>query len=306
LNYFFRQFYPDWSLSREHLVQLPVASNFGEFISFFKTPDFSAILNPDVYIVGITLAIVASIETLLCAEATDKLDPQKRNTPANKELKAQGIGNMISGLIGGLPITQVIVRSSANINAGATSKMSTIFHGIILLFSAILIPTLLNQIPLASLAAILLLVGYKLSRISLYKTMYKLGWDQFMPFLATVVGILTTDLLMGIGIGMVFAFFFILRTNFRRTYHLKNELSGHQQIIRMRLAEEVTFLNKASIQQSLLQVPANAKLIIDGSQSVEINYDVLEMIQDFKQHRAPLKGIDVETIGIREVALSGH
>jgi MFS superfamily sulfate permease-like transporter len=306
LNQFMPTLNAGWQLSGEHLVQLPVASSLPQFVSFFRLPDFSAISNPDVYIAAVTLAIVASLETLLCVEATDKLDPQKRNTPTNQELKAQGIGNMVSGMIGGLPITQVIVRSSANIGSGAKTKLSAILHGCILLLSAIFIPSLLNLIPLASLAAILLMVGYKLARVGLFKTMYKLGWDQFVPFMATIIGILTTDLLKGIGIGMVFAIFYILRTNYRHSYHYKKEAKPDGDVIQLKLSEEVTFLNKASIQLSLDQVPSNSKVVIDGSNSIEIDYDVLEIIQDFKLHRAPAKNIKVETIGIREVALAGH
>jgi MFS superfamily sulfate permease-like transporter len=306
LNSLYPMFNASWKLDGEHMVQLPVASNAREFLSFFRFPDWSVLGNIDVYIAGFTIAIVASIETLLCVEATDKLDPQKRNTPTNQELKAQGLGNLISGLLGGLPITQVIVRSSANIGAGANSKLSAIFHGAILLLSAIFIPTFLNLIPLASLAAILLMVGYKLSKISLYRTMYKLGWDQFMPFIVTVVAILATDLLKGIGIGMVFAIFFILRKNYRHSYHFKKEVNHEGEVREFRLSEEVTFLNKASIQLSLSEVPANSKVVIDGSHSIEIDHDVLEIIQDFKLHTAPNKNITVETIGIREVALSGH
>jgi MFS superfamily sulfate permease-like transporter len=306
LNYLFFLTDSNWVLSGEHLVQLPIATSAPEFLNFFRLPDFSAWTNPQVYFIGLTLAIVASIETLLSVEATDKLDPQKRSTPTNRELKAQGIGNMISGLIGGLPITQVIVRSSANINAGAKTKLSSILHGVILLSSAVFIPKLINHIPLATLGAILLMVGYKLSKISLYRTMYKLGWDQFIPFIATVVGILATDLLKGIGIGMTFAIFFILRTNYRRSYHYKKETNNEGELVRLRLSEDVTFLNKASIQLSLHQIPGNSKVIIDGSSCMNIDHDVLEIIQDFKLHRAPTKNITVETIGIREVELNVH
>jgi MFS superfamily sulfate permease-like transporter len=298
---------PAWTLEGEHLVQLPVASDAGEFVSFFRLPDFTAFSNPDVYVVALTLALVASLETLLCVEATDKLDPQKRVTPTNRELKAQGFGNMVSGLIGGLPITQVIVRSSANINSGGMTKLSAILHGSILLLSAILFPRFLNLIPLASLAAILLMVGYKLSKVALYKTMYKLGWDQFIPFIITVIAILSTDLLKGIAIGMAFAIFFILRRNYKHSYYYKREQNhnGNGELITLRLSEEVTFLNKASIQLSLDELPKNSTVIIDGSQSVAIDYDVLEIIQDFKKHTAPNRNITVETVGLREVEVSG-
>lgn len=223
LNLFFQTVRPEWALVDEHLVQLPVASSAQEFLSFFTFPDFSVITDPNVYTVAFTLAIVASLETLLCVEATDKLDPFKRYTPTNRELKAQGVGNLVSGLIGGLPITQVIVRSSANISSGGKTKMSAIFHGVILLVTVIFIPYYMNMIPLASLAAILLLVGYKLSKVSLYKSMYKLGWEQFIPFMVTIVAILVTDLLKGIAIGMVVAIYFILRKNYKHSYHYKKE-----------------------------------------------------------------------------------
>jgi MFS superfamily sulfate permease-like transporter len=299
-------FTASWVLDGEHLVQLPVASTLGEFVSFFRLPDFSALTNPDVYVVAFTIAIVASLETLLCVEATDKLDPYKRSTPTNRELKAQGIGNMVSGLIGGLPITQVIVRSSANINAGGKTKTSSIIHGVILLISAIFIPRYLNLIPLASLAAILLMVGYKLSKLSLYRDMYRLGWDQFIPFIVTIVAILATDLLKGIMIGMVFAIFYILRKNFRHAYHYKIDKKGDRDIVTLRLSEEVTFLNKASIQLSLDDLPRNSKVIIDGSNSVSIDHDVLEIINDFKKMAAPQRNIEVETIDVPEVQSTAH
>lgn len=306
INFIFKWSKSDLELSGDHLVQLPVASSFGEFFSFFRFPDFSAVTNPDVYVVALTLAIVASLESLLSVEATDKLDPEKRNTPTNRELKAQGIGNMISGLIGGLPVTQVIVRSSANIGAGAKTKMSSVIHGIILLISVAAIPLYLNYIPLASLAGILLMVGYKLSKISLYKAMYKLGWEQFLPFVVTVIAIVRTDLLKGIGIGMVVAVFFILRKNYLHSFYQKKETNGDGELLTIRLSEEVTFLNKARIQEKLDNLPHGSKIIIDGSKSVNIDYDVLEIIQDFKDHAAIQKNITVETIGIKEVKVMGH
>jgi len=305
LNYLFVLFAPDLAVKDEHLVQLPIAHSASEFIGFFRLPDFSAFTNPQVYIVAITIAIVASLETLLCVEATDKLDPFKRITPTNRELKAQGIGNIVSGLLGGLPITQVIVRSSANIGAGGKTKMAAIFHGIILLISAILIPGLLNMIPLASLAAILLMVGYKLSKVSLYKGMYKLGIDQFLPFFITIIAILATDLLKGIGIGMIFAIYFILKKNYKNSYHYHGEETQTGNIVTLTLSEEVTFLNKGSISQTLNHLPANCKVIIDGTKSVNIDYDVLEVIQDFRTFNAVTKNITVETINIPEVSLSG-
>jgi len=305
LNLVFGAVAPQWLLTGEHMVQLPVASSASEFFSFFKTPDFSAISKPEVYTVALTLAIVASLETLLSVEATDRLDPFKRSTPTNRELMAQGAGNMISGLIGGLPITQVIVRSSANIDSGGRTRMSTIIHGTILLISAVFIAQYLNYIPLASLAAILLMVGYKLSKFELYKGMYKLGLEQFIPFVVTIIAILSTDLLKGIGIGMVIAIYFILRKNYKHSYHYIKEEHRDGEIITLQLSEEVTFLNKGSISATLDNLPDGATVVIDGSKSMNIDYDVLEIIQDFKKHQAPLRDITVETRGIGEVEAVG-
>ena len=303
LNFVFFQVKPEWGLAGEHLVQLPVAAHAGEFTGFFRLPDFSAFRNPQVYVVAATIALVASLETLLCVEATDKIDPYKRTTPTNRELKAQGVGNMLSGLMGGLPVTQVIVRSSANIHAGGKSKISTMAHGVILLLSAYFLPEFLNLIPLASLAAVLLMVGYKLSKFGLYRYMFRLGFEQFIPFITTVTGILLTNLLQGIAMGMAVAIFFILRKNYKHSYHYKRESDHREEIITIRLSEEVTFLNKASIQDSLDRVPSHARVIIDGSHSLHIDHDVLEIIHDFKAYSAPQKNIAVETVGIREVVL---
>jgi len=302
INRLFQDLHPEWALSGEHLVQLPVASSLGEFITFFRTPDFGALSNPDTYVVAITLATVASIETLLCVDATDKIDPLRQKTSTDRELKAQGIGNLISGLIGGLPITQVIVRSSANINAGAATKASSIFHGFILLVSALAIPFWLNHVPLASLAAILFMVGYKLSNLSLYKNMYRLGWSQFLPFIATVIGILSTDLLKGIFIGVAVTVIFILRNNYKNAYQSKNDPAERRPVVYLKLAGVVTFLNKASIQLKLESVPPNTKVIIDGTSSVNVDFDILEIIKNFRQYQAPTKMIEVETIGIKESA----
>jgi len=300
----FAQTMPEWQLTGEHLVQLPVASGALEFVGFVRLPGVSMLTNPQVYIIAATIALVASLETLLCVEATDKLDPLKRTTPTNRELKAQGAGNMLAGLIGGLPITQVIVRSSANINAGGRTKVSTMCHGAILLLAACFIPRFLNQIPLASLAAILLMVGYKLSNFKLYRSMFRLGHEQFIPFMATVAGILLTDLLRGIAIGMAVAIFYILRKNYKHSYHFRKEKDHQRETITLRLSEEVTFLNKASIQATLEQVPPNSHVIIDGSHSMHIDHDVLEIIHDFKAHGAPQRNIVVETLGIRDVVLN--
>ncbi len=307
INTLFLYVAPDLAVGGQHLVQLPVAGSAEEFFSFFRLPDWSAITNPDVYTVAITLAIVASLESLLSVEATDKLDPYKRNTPTNRELVAQGLGNLTSGLIGGLPITQVIVRSSANVEAGGKTRMATVIHGLLLLVSVILIPRFLNQIPLSTLAAILLLVGYKLAKPALFKGMYKLGWEQFIPFAVTVTAILMTDLLKGIAIGMVVAIYFILRKNYKHSYSYKKEKDQSGEVITIVLSEEVTFLNKGSIGLTLDNLPPNSTVVIDGRRSLDIDYDVLEIIQNFKEHTAPTRNITVETRGIAGVnSVGGH
>ncbi len=306
VNQLFESFLPSFHLSGKHLVNLPVARSFDEFLVFLRFPDFSAFGNPKLYEIAFTLAVVASLETLLSVEATDKLDPQKRNTPTDRELKAQGVGNVLSGLIGGLPITQVVVRSSANVESGGKTKMSAVIHGLVLLVTALLIPSLLNFIPLASLAAILLMVGYKLSKVSLYRSMFRLGWNQFIPFAVTIVAVLFTDLLRGIGLGMLTALVYILLRNYRTTYMVSViEEDGIRKTL-LKFPEEVTFLNKASIQANLYQIPENSHLIIDGTASQFIHYDVLEIIQEFKTARAPSRRIMVETRGIPEVEVMSH
>jgi len=303
MNYLFKAGTLNFSLAEDQVVRIPVANNLSEFFSQFTFPDFSAITNIEVWKIAIVLAIVASLETLLCVEATDKMDPNKRITPTNRELIAQGLGNIFSGLIGGLPVTQVIVRSSANISFGGKTKLSAIFHGIFLLISAITIASVLNMIPLASLAAILLMVGYKLAKPMLFKQMYKLGWEQFIPFLATVVGILTTDLLKGITIGMLFGIFYTLRHSYRNSHYMKETVTtkeGHETH-HLVLAEEVSFFNKASVIKELENIPENSKVIIDCTNSKSIAYDVVELIRDFRSN-AKTKNIAVETINFIEPA----
>ncbi len=303
MNYLFKAGTLDFSLAEDQVVRLPVAKNLTDFFSQFTFPDFSAITNLEVWKIAIVLAIVASLETLLCVEATDKMDPNKRVTPTNRELKAQGLGNIVSGLIGGLPVTQVIVRSSANISFGGKTKLSAILHGVFLLISAITIASVLNMIPLASLAAILLMVGYKLAKPMLFKQMYKLGWEQFIPFMATVVGILATDLLKGITIGILFGIFYTLRHSYRNSHYMKDTVTteeGHE-LHHLVLAEEVSFFNKASVIKELEEIPANSKVIIDCTNSKSIAYDVVELIRDFRSN-AKTRNITVETINFIEPA----
>lgn len=285
-----------WALKTDQIVSIPVAESISGFFSQFTFPDFSQWNNPQVYLIGVTMAIVASLETLLCLDATDKMDPQKRVAPANRELKAQGVGNIVSGLIGGLPITQVIVRSSTNIQSGGKTKLSAIMHGFILLACAMLIPHLLNLIPLSCLAAILFLVGYKLAKPVLFKQMYAQGWSSFIPFVVTIVGIVLTDLLMGIGIGLAVAIFFVLYNNYKKPFLFEEpEHVNKDGIIRIELAEDITFLNKANIQRALNLIPEGSKVVIDASRSINIDYDVIEIIEDFEV-QAKHKSIDVEII----------
>jgi len=287
---------PAWSLSGEHLVSVPVADSFNSFLGQFTLPDFSAIVNQEVWVVAFTLAVVASIETLLSVEATDKLDPYKRITNTNRELIAQGSGNMLSGLIGGIPITQVILRSSANIQSGGKTKMSAILHGLLLLLCVVAIPGVLNLVPLSVLAAVLLVVGYKLAKPSMFKEVARLGWGQFLPFMATILGVVFTDLLKGIGIGMVVAVVIILRNSTRNSHFMHKEKSDEgEDEVKMTLAEEVVFLNKGSIKRELSQVREGTKVTIDMSKSVHIDHDVMEIIEDFKS-QAKAKNIDVELI----------
>jgi SulP family sulfate permease len=296
LNYLFIKGTLPFSLQADQVVNIPAAKTVSEFFDLFTLPDFSQWMNPKIYGTAFVLAIVASLETLLCVEATDKLDPYKRVTPTNRELKAQGLGNIVSGLIGGLPITQVIVRSSANITFGGRTKLSAILHGVLLLICAISIPHLLNLIPLATLAAILFVVGYKLAKPAIFKQMYEQEWEQFVPFIVTVVAIVMTNLLKGIGIGMAVAVFYILRNNFRNPFYTTLHDIGAEKAHMVVLSEHVTFLNKGRILQLLDEIPANSKVIIDSTNTKSIHYDVIEIIENFQTHAKSI-GITVELKG---------
>lgn len=280
---------PGWALAPEHLVRVPEAGSLGEFKALLTHPNWSALSQSAVWITALTIAVVASLETLLCVEATDKLDPRKRVTPTNRELVAQGVGNMTSGLIGGLPVTQVIVRSSANIQSGGATKLSAILHGVLMLLFVTLLPQLLNLIPLAALASILLVVGYKLARPALFKQVISLGAGQYVPFLVTIAGIVFTDLLTGIGLGMVAAIFALLRTHYRNSHFLhlreEDEPGGPHQVV-IELAEEVTFLNKGALLREFQAIPDGSIVTIDASRTVFIDQDVREIIEDFKASAA--------------------
>jgi MFS superfamily sulfate permease-like transporter len=270
------------AIEQSHLVSVPIPQDAASFIGQFSLPNFTAITNVEVWIVAFTIALVASLETLLCVEATDKIDPHKNVTPTNRELLAQGTGNIISGMIGGLPITQVIVRSSANIQSGGRSKMSAIMHGFLLLISVILIPRLLNMIPLSVLASILLIVGYKLAKPSLFKKMYALGWKQFIPFAVTVVGIVFTDLLKGISLGLLVGIVVILIKSFQNSHflHIEDKSDGNHRV-KMTLAEEVTFFNKGAILKELDSLPRETFLELDVRKTTYLDYDIIEILDDF-------------------------
>jgi MFS superfamily sulfate permease-like transporter len=301
LFYILTQSNESLSIAQSHLVSVPVPDSVDSFIGQFSFPEFSAITNPEVWIVAFTIALVASIETLLCVEATDKLDPHKNVTPTNRELLAQGTGNIISGLIGGLPITQVIVRSSANIQSGGRSKASAVIHGFLLVISVILIPTLLNKIPLSVLAAILLIVGYKLAKPALFKSMYKLGWKQFIPFVVTVVGIVFMDLLKGIGLGLAVGIFIVLFKSFKNSHFLHKEGEDIDDgKIKMTLAEEVTFFNKAAILKELDQLPENSTLELDVTKTRFLDNDIIEILDDFA-FKAKERKIDIKLISERGI-----
>jgi MFS superfamily sulfate permease-like transporter len=296
----------------EHLVNLPVASSASEFFNFFSLPDFKGFTDGSVIVYGVIIALIASLETLLSIEAIDNLDPERRVTNTNKELFAQGVGNSVAGLIGGLPVTSVIVRSSANVNAGAKSKTSTIFHGAMLLVAVMLIPVLLNKIPLAALAAVLILTGYKLAKPSVFKSFWKAGKYQFIPFIVTVVVIISVDLLgvapvlsgkgllIGVFAGIIAATGAILHGNLKNSYFFHSEKHTEGDTINIRLSEEVSFLNKAAIRETLDHMPKNSSVVIDASNTKYIDYDVLNLIKEFRDIKVPLKNIRLSLVGFKE------
>lgn len=300
LNEFFKASGSSLAISQDHLVSLPVPKSFNDFTGQFSLPNFAEIARPDVWVVALTIAVVASIETLLCIEASDKLDPLKRYTDTNRELLAQGTGNILSGLLGGLPMTSVIVRTSANINSGGRTKTATIAHGILLLLAVVSIPMILNKIPLACLAAVLLMIGYKLASPAVFKHMWKSGKYQFIPFIITVVAVVFTDLLEGVAIGLVVSVFFILRANLKLAYFFKKEEYHQGEIITIKLAQEVSFLNKAAIKQTLNHLPEGSKVVIDATDTFYIDHDVVQLIKDFLTVGSQDKNIQVSLVGFKD------
>ncbi len=296
INEFLQNYYPDLALKESHLVNLPVAKNAGELFEQMHSPDFSQLTNSAVYINAMMLAFIASLETLLAVEAVDRLDSYRRITPPNRELIAQGIGNITSGLLGGLPLTQVIIRSSINIQSGAKTKASGFISSLLLLITVFLIPEWLNKIPLASLASILLVVGYKLARPRVFQKMYRAGFYHFIPFCATILGLVFTNLLMGIVIGLAAALLSIVLENYKTAQYFRETHIGNKIVFR--LSEHVSFLNKATLKQTFDQLPANSEIVIDATRSKYIDYDVFEVIRDFKKE-APLKNIQLTLQNVR-------
>jgi len=283
------------AINAKHLVNVPVADNLPQFLGQFTMPNFNSFFQYDIWVVALTIAIVASLETLLSVEATDNLDPQKRVTNTNRELMAQGTGNFISGLIGGLPVTQVIIRSSVNIQSGGKTKLSTVLHGMLLLLCVAIIPHVLNAIPLAVLASILLVVGYKLVNPTQIREIYSKGLSHFLPFIVTVTGVVLTDLLTGILLGIVVSVIIILKRSLKNSHFLHIESNNGNKRIKMTLAEEVYFMNKGAILKELNQIPGGTHVTIDMSRSVSIDHDVLEIIDNFK-NTASSKEIAVDII----------
>jgi MFS superfamily sulfate permease-like transporter len=299
LNVGFQQGWIGLTLATDQLVNIPVPSGIADFFGQFTFPDFSSLARVEAWQAAVLITIIASLETLLSVEAADRLDPYKRTTPPNRELMAQGLGNILSGLCGGLPITQVIVRSSVNISFGARTKLSAILHGVFILISALTLAEWLNMIPLASLAAILIVVGYKLTHPALYSEMYRLGWGQFIPFLATIIGMVTTDLLRGISIGMAFGIFFTLRQSYINSHTWNDAVTtedGHE-VHHIVLAEDLSFFAKASLLNTLSKIPNNSNVLIDASKTRSMAFDVLQLIREYKLS-AQTKNINVETINI--------
>lgn len=298
INVLYKVSFPGLAIGPEHLAAVPIISEAGGLNSFFSLPDFSVFSNSKIYILAVTIAVVASLETLLSIEASDKLDPIKRVTPLNRELKAQGVGNMLSGLLGGLPVTSVIVRSTANITAGGKSKLSSIFHGILLVLCVLLIPYVLNKIPLAALAAVLLVLGYKLTRPSLYKEMFAKGWSQFLPFIITIIAILLTDLLTGVLIGILIGVVFVILTNFTESVIVVKHNTNYM----IKFVRDVSFLNKRSLKKKLAEIPDESSIIIDGDGIQFIDPDIIEALNDFIDS-APLRNQQVE---VKRSNLASH
>ena len=289
-----------WAIEASHLVAVPVLGKDGVgWDTIFRTPDFSQLGNPKVYVAAVTLAIVASLETLLNLEATDKLDPQRRYSPPNRELVAQGIGNLTAGMVGGMPMTSVIIRSSVNANAGGRTRVSAIFHGVLLALCVFALPTLLNRIPLAALAAILVMTGFKLASPTVFRSMWREGVGQFVPFVVTLVAIVLTDLLLGVAIGMAVSLLFLLNGSLRRGVTIVREEHASGIVNRIQLADQVSFLNRAALQETFARFRRGDQVVIDARSTDYIDTDILGMIRGFRDETGPAQGISVSLIGFQ-------
>ncbi|QJW99430.1 bifunctional SulP family inorganic anion transporter/carbonic anhydrase [Frigoriglobus tundricola] len=295
----FRELGGAWTIEASHRVQMPVPDGVGGFWDLLRVPDFSLWAAPAVYTAAFTLAAVASLETLMNLGAVDKIDPQQRTSPPNRELIAQGVGNVVVGLIGGLPVSSVIVRSSANIGAGAQTKRATVVHGALLLASVAVLAPWLNLVPLSCLAAVLLVTGVKLARPALVRRMWDEGRPQFLPFAATVAAIVLTDLLVGVLVGMAVSVGFILRSNVRRPLRRSIEKHLGGNVVRIELAEQVSFLNRAALARALDEVPRGDHVLLDARNTDYIDPDVLTLIRDFNDQTGPARGIEVSLLGFR-------
>ncbi|MBK7956873.1 MAG: bifunctional SulP family inorganic anion transporter/carbonic anhydrase [Bacteroidetes bacterium] len=300
VQYIFNLFLPAWALSPTHLVEIPDMKSLDSIAGAIGHPNFSQWNNPKVIAVGAIIAFVASLETLLNLEAVDKIDPHRRVSPPNRELIAQGIGNIFCGLGGGLPVTSVIVRSSVNLHAGAQSKFSAIMHGFLILICVLLFPNILNLIPLSALAAVLIYAGVKLANKDLFVRMYKLGWNQFIPFIITVFAIYFTDLMIGMGIGLVVSFLFVIKNSYKSSFTTKTEMYYKENVMRIKLHEQINFFHKAKLSDLLEEIPSDTKVIIDGSNTNSIDDDVLELLNDFVHIKGPERNILVDLQGFRK------
>jgi len=302
LNDFFNSCFITFVIKPEHVVNLPSISSFSDIKNNFIHPDFSAITNPKVYEVAFVIALVASLETLLSIEAIDKIDPANNKTPANRELIAQGVGNLTSGLLGGIPLASVIIRSAANVEAGGKSKKSSIIHGVLFIVTIFLIPGIIQLIPLSALAAILIFTGYKLTSPKIIKNVFRMGYDQAIPFVATILVMLLTDLLKGVAFGILVSAFFILRNNYRFPFKMMQEKIEGRIHYFIKLSQNVTFLNKGKMMAALQTIPNGAKVYVDGNNATFIDKDILEVLSEFKKS-AKRKNIDVLMENITEVKL---
>lgn len=299
LNLLFSYTAPSFALANNQLVTVP-----DNIFSSIVFPDLKLLFKvPEVWKDGLIIGMLATLETLLCVEAVDKLDKRNRITPVNREMIAQGIGNMACGLLGAIPITSVVVRGAANADAGGRTKLAAFTHGLFLLIAVLFLPFLLNKIPYASLAAILLITGYNLAKPKLFKNMWSLGWKQFIPFVLTIVIILATDLLIGVSIGLLMSIYFIIQNNFKAEYKVTKTKKHETAIYFIKLNTNVTFLNKVNLRKALDQIPEYSVLTIDGTESYFIDYDILEVISEF-ENKAHDRHIEVHLNGIQKVNIT--